>query len=493
MNDAQAQLRKLYRDYTGADAVRTDVITGSGSSRSYCRLYDAQGHSLIGVTGRDVEENEAFIYLASHFAEQQLPVPKVVAVADNQQTYLQTDLGTCSLYDALATGRQRGGQYSPDEVRLLGDTMRLLPRVQAEGAEGLDWTRCYPQPVFNDEGMMFDLNYFKYCLLKLSGVEFNEVTLQAEFRQLIADLQAGDDPQGFMYRDFQARNIILSADGQPQLIDFQGGRRGPVYYDVASFLWQASAHYPDTLRRQMVDVYCEAAQRYRQMPDADTFWQRLQRYVFFRMLQVLGAYGFRGLHEHKAHFIKSLHPALRQALRTAQDSNAPYPYLRTLLQQLETTLPPMADAPSVGTHTEDQQPTLTVTIWSFSYKKGLPADSSGNGGGYVFDCRGSHNPGRYEQYKTLTGLDEPVIRFIEHDGEVPRFLENVYRLADAHVQRYIERGFTSLMFAFGCTGGQHRSVYCAQHLAEYLHHKYPIHIHLCHREQGISAEWHPQQ
>ncbi len=488
MTDQRAILGQLYKSYTGKEAVRIDVITGSGSNRFYCRLFDAEGQSLIGVIGNDADENHAFIYLAQHFAERGLPVPQVLAEDKAAKAYLQTDLGTLSLFDAVSTGRQRGGQYSDEEISLLADTIRLLPRIQLEGAEGLDWTQCYPQHTFDREGMMFDLNYFKYCLLKLQGVEFNEVKLEAEFRRLVDDLCAADDPRGFMYRDFQARNIMLTTDGKPQLIDFQGGRRGPIYYDVASFLWQASAQYPDTLRERLIDIYRQEAAHYVPLSDADTFRQRLLLFVFFRMLQVLGAYGFRGLHQKKEHFIASLPPALKQALAVAQQIDAPYPYIRQLLEHVSAD---MADKDAAGADNSNdatQPQCLTVTIWSFSYKKGIPADTSGNGGGYVFDCRGSHNPGRYEQYKKLTGLDDAVMKFIEEDGEVPAFLQQVYRLSDAHVQRYIERGFTSLFFAFGCTGGQHRSVYCAQHLAEYLHGRYPVRVRLCHREQDIYTE-----
>ena len=497
MNDPHTLIQRLYREYTGVDAVRIEPITGSGSSRRYCRLYDAQGHPFIGVEGDDVEENRTFIYLARHFGSHALPVPQVLAVDDSCCAYLQTDLGERSLYNAVSEGRTHGGQYSPKEIQLLTRAMRLLPRIQIEGAQGLDWKRCYPQPSFDEEGMMFDLNYFKYCLLKLKGVEFNEVKLQADFRQLVNDLCNSDDPQGFLYRDFQARNIILGPADEPQLIDFQGGRRGPIYYDLASFLWQASAQYPEDLRQQLIEEYCDAASQYITLPDVDTFRHRLMLFVFFRMLQVLGAYGFRGLHQRKQHFIDSLPQALRQANEVARQTDAPYPYIRMLLNNMETDDASRQEKKSAtnlsprschSSQTAPSQP-LTISIWSFSYKKGIPEDTSGNGGGYVFDCRGSHNPGRYEEYKTLTGLDDAVIRFIEDDGEVPAFLQSIYRLADVHVQRYIERGFTSLCFAFGCTGGQHRSVYCAQHLAEYLRDKYPVNIHLCHREQGITTEW----
>jgi len=278
---------------------------------------------------------------------------------------------------------------------------------------------------------------------------------------------------------------MLDAEGRPWFIDFQGGRRGPLQYDLASFLWQASARYPQELREQLIDVYLQSLSRY-QAVDSDQFRQRLRLFVLFRLLQVLGAYGFRGYFERKKHFIDSIPPALDNLRQLLAEGACPYPHLREILQQLVTSDSSTSPAPS---GLSGQSSPLVVRIFSFSYKKGIPEDESGNGGGYVFDCRSTHNPGRYEPYKQLTGLDEPVIRFLEDDGEILTFLESVYRLADAHVERYIQRGFTDLMFSFGCTGGQHRSVYSAQHLAEHLHRKYGITVRLCHREQNIQTEF----
>ena len=316
----------------------------------------------------------------------------------------------------------------------------------------------------------------------------------------------------FLYRDFQARNVMLDAEGNPYFIDFQGGRKGPYYYDLASFLWQASARYSNKLRRELVLEYYEALKLYTEVPSVRHFVTRLSLFVLFRTLQVLGTYGLRGYFERKKHFIESIPPAmdnLRELLKMGEDV-FPYPYMMDMLRRL-TELPQYAhieqpaasradgyktadrnvyvahpqDGPATFSKYDGKGP-LRVRVFSFSYRKGIPEDSSGNGGGYVFDCRSTHNPGRYEPYKKLTGLDEPVIRFLEDDGEILTFLESVYKLADAHVQRYIDRGFTDLMFSFGCTGGQHRSVYSAQHLAEHIHNKFGIEVHVCHREQGIE-------
>jgi len=326
---------------------------------------------------------------------------------------------------------------------------------------------------------MFDLNYFKYCFLKPSGTDFHELLLEEDFRRLTADLLS-EQADSFMYRDFQARNVMVGDDSCLYLIDFQGGRKGPFYYDLASFLWQASARYPEELRQQLLDNYYEAASALHPMPPRSHFDSRLRLFVFFRLLQVLGAYGFRGYFERKKHFIDSIPPALDNLRQILESQEFPYPHLNKTLNLLLEQKAPLPPERNGEKH-------LVVRIYSFSYKKGIPEDESGNGGGYVFDCRSTNNPGRLPEYQQLTGLDAAVIKFLEDDSEILRFLDHVYQLADAHVERYIKRGFTSLMFSFGCTGGQHRSVYCAQHLAEHLHKRYGIEVHLCHREQNINV------
>ena len=471
------QLIELYRKLAGHEPASCEPITGSGSNRQYFRLTNNAGESLIGVIGTSVEENHTFTYLARHFAQKGINVPTVLQESPDGHCYLQTDLGTTSLFDQLQHGRQSGGNYSDEERTLLRRTIAQLPRIQVEGAQGLDFTQCYPQPEMDETNVMFDLNYFKYCYLKATGIDVHEIRLEQDFRQMAADLTTYTG-NTFCYRDFQARNVMLDKEGNPYFIDFQGGRRGPLQYDVASFLWQASARYPDTLRQELIGVYIKALRQY--MPvDEDDFRRRLQLVVLFRLLQVLGAYGFRGYFERKKHFIDSIPPALDNLRNALDNGGCPYPHLREVLQRLVGT----KQEPS-PTRT-NEKPSLRVRVFSFSYKKGIPDDESGNGGGYVFDCRSTHNPGRYEPYKQLTGLDLPVIRFLEDDGEILTFLDSVYKLADAHVERYIQRGFTDLMFSFGCTGGQHRSVYSAQHLAEHLNQKYGIEVVLCHREQNI--------
>lgn len=505
------KLVELYDMWHNSMPVNTVRLAGAGSNRAYYRLFDEEGNSIVGVVGTSRDENHAFIYLSEHFTKRQLPVPQILAVSDDGLRYLQTDLGEVSLFDAIRGGREAGGRYNLDEQELLKRTIRQLPNIQIRGARELDWQNCYPQPEFDEDSVLFDLNYFKYCFLKPSDLDFNELKLEANFRLFAKDLTS-EQCDSFMYRDFQARNVMLDAGGNPFFIDYQGGRKGPFYYDLASFLWQASARYSNKLRRELVLEYYNALQQYIEVPSVRHFVARLSLFVLFRTLQVLGAYGFRGYFERKKHFLDSIPPAmdnLRALLKLGEDV-FPYSYMMDMLHRL-TDMPRYAhiEEPAVSradgykttdknvyaAHPQDGPATfskydgkgpLRVRVFSFSYRKGIPADESGNGGGYVFDCRSTHNPGRYEPYKKLTGLDEPVIRFLEDDGEILTFLESVYKLADAHVQRYIDRGFTDLMFSFGCTGGQHRSVYSAQHLAEHIHNKYGIEVHVCHREQGIE-------
>lgn len=504
------KLIELYTEWAGAEPAGVEKLPVQGSNRAYYRLTDADGMSVVGCVGTSRDENHAFIYLARHFAKRRIPVPKLLAVSGDELSYLQEDLGKQSLFDAIRGGREAGGRYNQREKRLLVSAIRELPNIQLRGARGLDWSNCYPQPEFDINSVLFDLNYFKYCFLKPTELDFHELKLEANFRLFAKDLTS-EPMDSFLYRDFQARNIMLDANDHPYFIDFQGGRKGPFYYDLASFLWQASAKYSFKLRRELVYEYYDALKNYTEVPSVRHFVNRLSLFVLFRTLQVLGAYGFRGYFERKKHFLDSIPPAiqnLRDVLKMGEKV-FPYPYMLEMLRRL-TELPRFAqlEQPAVNradgfritaqniyrAHPQDGPATyskydgkgpLVVRVYSFSYRKGIPEDPSGNGGGYVFDCRSTHNPGRYEPYKKLTGLDEPVIRFLEDDGEILQFLESVYRLADHHVKRYIQRGFTSLMFSFGCTGGQHRSVYSAQHLAEHLHNKFGVEVIVNHREQNI--------
>lgn len=470
----QENIQTLYQTYTGHLPEDIEPLAGAGSNRNYYRL---KGNpQLIGVYGTSEAENRAFLYMARHFEAKGLPVPHVYAQTDDAMAYLQEDLGDISLFQAIGHGRTTG-TFSNEEKSLLKQTIRLLPRIQFEGAEDMDFSVCYPQAEFNRRSILWDLNYFKYCFLKATGIDFQENLLEDDFENMTQVLLA-DTFSTFMYRDFQSRNVMIR-EGKPYFIDFQGGRKGPVYYDVASFLWQAKARFPQHLREELIHDYLDALHAYCPMPES-YFREQLRQFVLFRTLQVLGAYGFRGYFEQKPHFLQSIPYAIENLDQLLEEDFPAYPHLCKVLKQL-TRLPVYA--------TELNKRKLTVRVMSFSYKKGIPEDPSGNGGGYVFDCRAIHNPGKYDAYKQLTGRDEPVIRFLEEDGEILTFLEHVYALADAHVQRFLERSFTHLSICFGCTGGQHRSVYAAEHVAQHIHEKFGVNVEVNHREQNITYKY----
>lgn len=466
-------LKQLFEKYTGQTATEITEMNSSGSNRRYFRIRGGRV-SVVGVIGTNKDENNAFISLSKHFGEKGINVPKVLAVSTDGMSYIQEDLGDSVLYNEVSHGRE-SGEYSSYERDLLCKVVEKLPKIQFKGAEGLDFNVCYPEPAFGERMILFDLNYFKYCFLKATGLDFNEVLLQDDFEKFKEDLLE-DMGDTFMYRDFQARNVMLK-DDVPFFIDFQGGRKGPIYYDVASFIWQARARYPEDLKQEMLSAYLRSVRTY--LPDLDEgyFREKLRQFVLFRNLQTLGAYGFRGYFEKKPHFLASVPFAidnLRRLLRTPFDK---YPYLNEVLSKLTR----MQQFYEIA---EDKR--LEVSIYSFAYKKGVPVDTSGNGGGYVFDCRAVNNPGKYEYYRQFNGMDKEVIKFLEDDGEILFFLDNVYRLVDVHVKRFIERKFTHLQVCFGCTGGQHRSVYCAEHLAEHLAKKFDVKISITHRELDIE-------
>ena len=485
------------------------MIKQQGSNRIYTRETEENGRSIIRVVGTNRDENRAFIYMARHFHALGLPVPELYWVSDDEMSYTQEDLGDTILFDAIRHGRETG-VFSGDERTLLERTLRALAHVQVEGARDFDWNICFPVPAMDERSIRWDLNYFKYCFLKGTKIEFSEPELEDDFDRLVLNLTAQRSNSEtvlqrsgltgvaaglntFLYRDFQSRNVMIK-DGKPYFIDFQGGRRGPTQYDVVSFLWQAKANFPQALRDELIDAYLDElysvlCRRGGLCSVSETAFKSswraaLPHFVLFRTLQVLGAYGYRGYFERKPHFLESIPQALKnlkELFSQNPELQQEYPTIYALSNQLLKT--------TVERRSNDSQSfckDLVVTIYSFSFKRGIPADESGNGGGYVFDCRSTHNPGKYEEYKTLTGLDQPVIDFLEKDGEILTFLDSVDKLIDHHVERFLERGFTHLQVAFGCTGGQHRSVYCAEHVAKHLKEKYNIRIELIHRERKIT-------
>ncbi len=485
-------LSSLFHSITGTNPDSITTLSASGSHRRYYRLV-AGKLSLIGVVGVDKAENETFLTMSDHFAKAGLNVPKILAVSEDKMVYLQEDLGDKVLYDMLAKAKSSPKSKAYIESILI-KTVQELARFQVLAAKGFDFNKCFFIKEFNQRLVMFDLNYFKYNYLKLTGLNFKEALLQDDFEQLCEDLLAVEG-EAFLYRDFQSRNVMIK-DDKPYFIDYQGGFKGPLHYDLASFVWQAKAAYSGELREKLVSAYIESLKLYKDFDELQ-FRKNLRLFVLFRTLQVLGAYGFRGLYEKKKHFIESIPYALANLRDVLTEPFEDYPYLTEVLKDLSSesgfknieSILNRIDSKSKCCKKQDlpeKRDFLEVQVVSFSYKKGLPEDESLNGGGYIFDCRALHNPGRYDEYKSFTGRDESVIKFLEEKGEILPFLENVYNLVDTHVECFLCRKFTHIMVAFGCTGGQHRSVYCAEAMAKHLVSKYGVRVHLIHREQGID-------
>ena len=461
------RLKELYKEKFGSEPQSVVRLTGDGSNRVYYRMTGVA--DVIGVAGTSVEENRVFIALSRAMLACDIAVPAVLAVSDDELCYLQNDLGDVSLYGAMAHARENG-VFEAADIECLSSVVAELPKIQFTVPQHFDFSLCYPVSDFNERTVMWDLNYFKYCFLKGVGIEFNENRLEDEFVKL-TDILLSDNDNVFLYRDFQSRNVMLK-DGKPFFIDFQGGRRGPIYYDVASFVGQARAKYSDVAVASMVDAYLDALAFYKSV-DREYFMKMLRLFRVFRLLQNLGAYGYRGLFERKKAFVESIPAALEQL--SALLDGGEFPYIMSLVNEI-AALP-------MFVRSESKE--LVVDVVSFSYKRGIPDDTSGNGGGFVFDCRAIHNPGRYEPYKKLTGMDEPVIKFLETESDIAAFLDNAYALVDEMVDTYKKRGFTHVQVCCGCTGGQHRSVYSAEHIARHVADKFGVKVVVTHKMQGV--------
>ena len=460
------KVKELYIDKFGVEPLSVVRLNGAGSNRVYYRLC-GDAASVIGVVGTSVDENRAFVALSKAFAQAGVPAPEVLAVSDDGLCYLQNDLGDVTLFDAMKESRENGG-FAGNDVNLLCNVMSLLPRIQYGVSRHFDFSLCYPVSDFNARTVMWDLNYFKYCFLKGVGIEFNENRLEDEFEKLTS-LLLSDNDDVFLYRDFQSRNVMV-CDGSPFFIDFQGGRRGPVYYDVASFVGQARACYTADVVGVMIDAYLESLSEYKTV-EREAFIEKVALFRIFRLLQNLGAYGYRGLFERKKAFVEVIPKALAQLKELLVDFAAEFPYICSLVDEI-SFLPIFVSA---------EIKELTVDVVSFSYRRGIPDDNSGNGGGFVFDCRAIHNPGRYEPYKKLTGMDDPVIKFLEENSNIAEFLDNAYAMVDNMVDTYMKRGFTHIQVCCGCTGGQHRSVYSAEHIARHVAEKFGVKVVVSHK------------
>jgi aminoglycoside/choline kinase family phosphotransferase len=461
-------LKKLFEQHFRTPIVRVQPLQGQlgGSGRKLIRLA-SEKLSAIGVLYDGREENVAFLEFSRHFRRHGLPVPEIYAEDLSEGAYLEEDLGDTTLFEYLSKNRA-GGKIAPEAVEAYRKVVDVLPRFQIEAGRDLNYEVCYPRAVFDAQSIAWDLNYFKYYFLRLAGIPFSEQFLEDDFHRLTKFLLSADLDY-FLYRDFQSRNIMLR-DGAPFFLDYQGGRKGALQYDIASLLYDAKADLPPELRQELLDLYIARLADFIPL-GREAFMYHYYAYVYVRIMQALGAYGFRGFYERKTHFLQSVPYALKN--------------LRWLLgnAELHIALPALMDAFKRMIASEKLQAlfatenlanpasegeNLTVRIFSFSFHQSPPKDETGHGGGFVFDARNLPNPGREERYKALTGRDAPVIEYLNQEEKVNQFLASVTSLVDASVNEYQRRGFKNLMVSFGCTGGQHRSVYLAEQLAKRL-------------------------
>jgi aminoglycoside/choline kinase family phosphotransferase len=452
-------LKKLFEQHFHSPVGRVQPLKGqlSGSGRKIIRLASEKG-SAIGILYDVREENVAFLEFSKHFRRHGLPVPEIYAEDLSHGAYLEEDLGDTTLFEFLSKNRA-GENIAPPAVEAYRKVVGVLPRFQIEAGRSLNYKVCYPRGSFDRQSIAWDLNYFKYYFLRLAGIPFNEQALEDDFGRLMKFvLRAGRDY--FLYRDFQSRNVMLR-DGNPFFLDYQGGRKGALQYDIASLLYDAKADLPPELRQELLDHYIGRLAEFIEL-ERQVFMEHYYAYVYVRIMQALGAYGFRGFYERKTHFLQSVPYALKNLRWLLHHVELPIA-LPTLMHAFKS----MVASEKLASRTSEAE-NLVVWIFSFSFHRAPPNDETGHGGGFVFDSRSIPNPGREERFEALTGKDAAVIEYLNQEESVHQFLANAMSLVDASVSNYQSRGFKSLMVSFGCTGGQHRSVYLAEQLAKHL-------------------------
>jgi aminoglycoside/choline kinase family phosphotransferase len=478
---SEDNLRALFKKTFGFMPETITPLKGDGSARSLFRLTGVD-RSVIGAVGPDKLENTAFVEFSKHFRKEGLPVPEIYAVDLSKGIYLEEDLGDTTLFQFMQ--KERSGHEMPASVTAAyKKALDWLPRFQLEAGKTLNYKHCHPRDSFDRQSIMWDLNYFKYYFLRLSKIPFSEQKLENDFN-VLTDFLLEADLSSFLYRDFQSRNIMLR-NGEPWFIDYQGGRRGALQYDVASLLYDAKADIPPAVRLELLEHYLKAAAAAGRT-DRAGFMRYFYGYVYVRIMQALGAYGLRGFYERKTHFLQSVPYAVKNIEWLLRRAEVP-----VKLPELTRIFRAMA-ASSYLRQFGAARLGLTVRVSSFSYRNGLPSDDKGHGGGFVFDCRFLPNPGREAKYAPLTGKDPEVSAFLSGSPQVAAFLAGVYKLTEPAVENYLLRNFTDLMVSFGCTGGRHRSVYCAEQFRKHLLEKYRVNVELQHRElDGASKEARP--
>ena len=453
-------LKTLFGKHFGSPATHVHPLQGElgGSGRKIIRLANEKS-TAIGILYGVREENAAFLEFSRHFRRHGLPVPEIYGEDLSQGAYLEEDLGDTTLFQFLSKHRH-AETIAPQAIDTYRKVVEVLPRFQIEAGRDLSYKLCYPISSFDRQSIAWDLNYFKYYFLRLAGIPFSEQALEDDFSRL-TDFLLEAPRDYFLYRDFQSRNILLRGDGKPFFVDYQGGRKGALQYDIASLLFDAKADLPPALRQELLDHYLEALGSHIHV-DREAFLRYYYAYVYVRILQALGAYGFRGFYERKAHFLQSVPYALKNLRWLLHNATLPIE-LPTLLGAFRSMLA-SEKLQSIASDADN----LVVRIFSFSFHQGVPRDESGNGGGFVFDGRSLPNPGREERFKSLTGKDAPVIDYLNQQETVHQFMASALSLVDASIASYQQRGFKNLMVSFGCTGGQHRSVYLAEQMAKRL-------------------------
>ena len=452
-------LKQLFEEHFHVPAEDVRPLQGAlgGSGRTIVRLTGG-GFSAIGILYPVREENVAFLSFSRYFHQRGLPVPEIYAEDLSHGAYLEEDLGDTTLFEFLGAHRA-GGAIAPEAMAAYRKVVAALPRFQVEAGRDLNYSVCYPRAIFDRQSINWDLNYFKYYFLKLAGIPFNEQALEDDFNSL-TDFLLTADHDYFLYRDFQSRNVMLR-QGEPYFVDYQGGRKGALQYDIASLLFDGKTELPPRMRQQLLDYYLDCLGSYIEL-DRAAFMRCYYAYVYVRILQALGSYGFRGFYERKAHFLQSVPFAMKNLRWLAENVKLPIelPALMDALRGMFASEKLQELAASADR--------LTVRVFSFSYRQQIPVDETGSGGGYVFDVRSLPNPGREERFKQMTGKDAAVIGYLNEQPSVHQYLASVLALVDASVKAYEGRGFKNLMASFGCTGGQHRSVFFAEQLAKHL-------------------------
>lgn len=466
-------LSQLFQQRFGHAPTNVVQLQGElgGSGRKIIRLSDGT-QSAIGILHDVREENAAFLAFTRHFLRHGLPVPEIYGEDLDHGAYLEQDLGSTTLFDFLSSNRP-GEKIASKVIGAYRNVVAVLPRFQVEAGRDLDYSICYPRGKFDRQSISWDLNYFKYYFLRLAGIPFSEQKLEDDF-EVLTELLLAAPQDYFLYRDFQSRNVML-LEGKPYFVDYQGGRKGALQYDIASLLYDAKADLPPELRQQLLDHYLDQLGSFIRL-DRDQFLRYYYGFVYVRIMQALGAYGFRGFYERKPHFLQSVPYALKNLRWLLHNVSLPIE-LPTLLAAFNSML---ASEKLQGLASSVEN--LTVRIFSFSFHRGWPKDETGNGGGFVFDGRSLPNPGREERFKPLTGRDAPVIEYLNQQESVHQFFASTLSLVDASIHEYQRRGFKHLMVAFGCTGGQHRSVYLAEQLAKRLRDRNGVEVVLRHRE-----------